>query len=235
MRWSPPKVVGMLVRGAIPGLRRVHAQVAVYAKAWDEANVLALASSGPLWVVLGDSTAQGIGAPSPDEGYVGQLHRMLSAASGRPWRVLNLSKSGERVAGLLATQVPRLEALDASPDLVTCAIGSNDVIRRTPLSELERDLREVLGRLPPGSVVATLPGGLSRERIDAVIRSAAADAGLRIADVGAHTGPPWEGKYAEDRFHPGALGYADWAAAFAEALGLPVPEGENPASEPPSR
>ena len=223
MRWSPPKVVGLLVRGALPGLRRVHAQVAVYARAWDEANALALAATGPLWVVLGDSTAQGIGAPSSDQGYVGQVHRMLEATTGQAWRVLNLSKSGERAAGLLATQVPRLEALDVVPDLVTCAIGSNDIIRRTPLPQLERDLREILGRLPPGSVVATMPSGLGRERggaIDTVIRSAAAAGGLRVADVGARTGPPWEGKYAEDRFHPGALGYADWAAAFAEALGL---------------
>ena len=223
MRWSPPKVVGLLVRGAIPGLRRVHAQVAVYAKAWDEANALALAATGPLWVVLGDSTAQGIGAPSPDQGYVGQVHRMLEATTGQAWRVLNLSKSGGRADGLLATQLPRLEALDVAPDLVTCAIGSNDVIRRTPLPQLERDLREIIGRLPPGSVVATLPAGLGRERVvavDAVIRSGAAAGGLRVADVGAHTGPPWEGKYAEDRFHPGALGYADWAAAFAETLEL---------------
>jgi lysophospholipase L1-like esterase len=216
-------VVGLLVRGAIPGLRRVHAQVAVYAKAWDEANQLALAATGPLWVVLGDSTAQGIGAPSPDEGYVGQVHRMLEATSGQAWRVLNLSKSGGRVSDVLATQLPRLEALDVAPDLVTCAIGSNDIIRRTPLPLVEHDLREIIGRLPPGSVVATLPAGLWRERvdaIDAVIRSAAAAGGLRVADVGARTGPPWEGKYAEDRFHPGALGYADWAAAFAETLGL---------------
>ena len=28
---------------------------------------------GPLWVVLGDSTAQGLGAPTPDGGYVGQV------------------------------------------------------------------------------------------------------------------------------------------------------------------
>ncbi|MEA2829115.1 MAG: hypothetical protein QOG43_3554 [Actinomycetota bacterium] len=216
-------MVGLLVRGAIPGLRRVHAQVAVYAKAWDEANQLALAATGPLWVVLGDSTAQGIGAPSPDEGYVGQVHRMLEATSGQAWRVLNLSKSGGRVSDVLATQLPRLEALDVAPDLVTCAIGSNDIIRRTPLPLVEHDLREIIGRLPPGSVVATLPAGLWRERvdaIDAVIRSAAAAGGLRVADVGARTGPPWEGKYAEDRFHPGALGYADWAAAFAETLGL---------------
>lgn len=223
MRWSPPKVFGLLVRGALPGLRRVHAQVAVYAKAWDEANALALASTGPLWVVLGDSTAQGIGAPSPDQGYVGQVHKLLEASSGEAWRVLNLSKSGGKVADVLATQVPRLEALDVPPDLVTLAIGSNDIIRRTPPGLVERDLREIIGRLPKGSVVATLPGGLWRERaeaIDDVIRSAAADAGLRVAEVGAHTWPPSPGKYAEDRFHPGALGYADWAAAFAEALGL---------------
>ena len=228
MRWSPPKVVGLLVRGALPGLRRVHAQVAVYAKAWDEANALALASAGPLWVVLGDSTAQGIGAPSPDEGYVGQVHRMLAAKTGEPWRVLNLSKSGGRAADVLATQLPRLEALDVPPDLVTCAIGANDIVRRTPLAQVERELREIIGRLPPGSVVATLPEGLGRERagaINQVIRSAAAAApgGLRVADVCAHTGPPWEGKYAEDRFHPDALGYADWAAAFADALDLPTP------------
>ncbi len=223
MRWSPPKVFGLLVRGALPGLRRVHAQVAVYAKAWDEANALALASTGPLWVVLGDSTAQGIGASSPDQGYVGQVHNMLEASSGQAWRVLNLSKSGGKVADVLATQVPRLEALDVLPDLVTCAIGSNDVIRRTPAAQVERDLREIIVRLPAGSVVATLPAGMWRERadvIDAVIRSAAADGGHRVAEVGAHTGPPWDGKYAEDRFHPGALGYADWAAAFAEALDL---------------
>jgi acyl-CoA thioesterase-1 len=214
-------VAGLLLRGALPGLRRVHAQVAVYAKAWNEANALALVASGPLWVVLGDSTAQGIGAPSPDEGYVGQVHRTLAAQTGEEWRVLNLSKSGGRAADVLVRQVPLLEALEVTPDLVTCAVGANDVIRRTPLAQIERELCEIVARLPPGSVVGTLPHGLWRERaehLNQVIRAAAAEAGVRVADVYAHTGPPWEGKFAEDRFHPGALGYADWAAAFTEVL-----------------
>ena len=217
-------MVGLLVRGALPGLRRVHAQVAVYAKAWDEANALALAASGPLWVVIGDSTAQGIGAPSPDEGYVGQIHRMLAAQTGEAWRVLNLSRSGGRAADVLGRQLPLLEALEVTPALVTCAVGANDVVRRTPLAQVEGELREIIGRLPPGSVVGTLPHGLWQERVDVlnqVVWSAAAEAGLKVADVFAHTGPPWEGKFAEDRFHPGALGYADWAAAFADPLGLP--------------
>jgi len=223
MRWSPPKVVGILARGALPGLRRVHAQVAVYAKAWDEANALALAASGPLWVVLGDSTAQGIGAPSSDEGYVGQVHRRLVGRTGDAWRVLNLSRSGGRAGDVLLRQLPLLEASGVAPDLVTCSIGANDVVRRTPLPQLERELREIIARLPPGSVMATLPQGLGRERVETLnrlIRSAAEDAGLVVADVYAHTGPPWEGKFAEDRFHPSSLGYSHWAAAFNEVLDL---------------
>jgi lysophospholipase L1-like esterase len=31
-------------------------------------------------------------------------------------------------------------------------------------------------------------------------------------------GPPWAGKFAADRFHPNDAGYADWVAAFTEAL-----------------
>ncbi|MEA2931673.1 MAG: hypothetical protein QOI56_458, partial [Actinomycetota bacterium] len=163
------------------------------------------------------------GAPSPAEGYVGQVHRMLEAGTGQAWRVLNLSRSGGRISDVLTRQLPILESLDVAPDLVTCAVGANDVIRRTPLSQVEAELREIMRRLPAGSVVATLPQGLWRERaapIDQLVKAEAAGFGLRVADVHAHTGPPWDGKYAEDRFHPGVLGYADWATAFAEALEL---------------
>ncbi len=208
-------------RAALPGLRRIHAQVATYATAWDEANQLALTGSGPLWVVLGDSTAQGIGAPAYEQGYVGQLREMLEKRSGTSWRVLNLSKSGARVADVVAVQLPRLEALDDEPELVTCAVGTNDLMARTPPDRFDDGLRTIIARLPAGSVIATVPQGLRPARAAAVndlIRSEAPAAGLAVADVWAHTGPPWRGKFAADNFHPGALGYADWARAFAEAL-----------------
>jgi len=199
--------LGRVARGLLPGLRQVHAQVARYASAWEEANERDLGSEGPLWVVLGDSTAQGIGAPSWDEGYVGQLRRALDAGSGRPWRVVNLSRSGARAADVEDRQLPLLDALPGEPpDLVTCAIGANDIVRRTPSGELEAALGRIIAGLAPRSVIATLPKGL-----------------LVVADVWARTGPPWHGKLAADGFHPGALGYADWAAAFAEALGVVLP------------
>ena len=224
VRSYPARMAARLVQQALPGLRQVRAQVPAYAAAWDEANAETLASSDgrPLWVALGDSTAQGIGASAFDQGYVGQLRRILEERSGRDWRVLNLSKSGARAADVLDTQLPRLEALDRQPGLVTCAIGSNDVVRRTPLAQVDAELREIVARLPAGSVIATLPQGLWSERaaaLNTVVRDAAASAGLVVADVFARTGPPWTGKFAADRFHPADRGYADWAAAFAEVVG----------------
>ena len=210
-----------LARAALPGLRTVHAQVAAYAKAWEEANALTLSGSGPLWVVLGDSTAQGIGAPGYEQGYVGQLRRVLEERSAEKWRVLNLSRSGARVADVVESQLPRLEALEAAPELVTCAIGANDLVARTPPERFDEQLRQILARLPEGAVVATVPQGLRPGRaveINDLIRTEAPAAGLRVADVWAYTGPPWRGKFSADGFHPGALGYADWARAFAEAL-----------------
>lgn len=224
MRWDPRKLVVLALRGGLPGLRRVHAQVASYAEAWAAANAEAATGSGPLWVVLGDSTAQGIGATSHLGGYVGQVHRMLEAATTTPWRIVNLSRSGAKAADVLDRQLPALEGAGLRPSLVTCAVGSNDVIRRTPLEDAARDLRSVITRLPPPAVVGTIPQGMARKRthtLNRAIRDAAAEAGVVVADLHAHTGPPWKGKYAEDWFHPGDLGYADWAAAFAEALAVP--------------
>ncbi len=211
---------GKLVRLVLPGVRQVHAQVAPYAKAWDAANTTALSGKGPLWVVLGDSTAQGIGAPAHDQGYVGQLRAALDEHSSTPWRVLNLSRSGARAADVVETQLPRLEAIEPPPQLVTCAIGANDMIP-TPLDQVITSIREIMRRLPEGAVMATIPQGLRPPHaiaVNDVIRSEGPAAGLVVADVWAHTGPPWQRKLAADGFHPGLTGYANWAKAFAEAL-----------------
>ena len=231
-------VLGRLVRLLHPGVRQVHAQVARYAAEWERANGTALDGAGPLWVVLGDSTAQGIGAPAWSEGYVGQLLRGLDEGAERPWRVVNLSRSGARAVDVLDRQLPALEAMSVPPDLVTCAIGANDIVRRTPPGQLEDLLRRIMDRLPEGAIIATLPQGLSRERTESanrVIREQAPAAGLLVADVWSRTGPPWHGKFAADGFHPGALGYADWAAAFAEVLDPLRPSRPPEPKQPPHR
>ena len=83
------RVAGWLV----PGVARVQGDVVPYAEAWARDNRAALDGDGPLWVALGDSLTQGIGAPAHDLGWVGQV-RARMAAAGQPYRVVNLGVSG---------------------------------------------------------------------------------------------------------------------------------------------
>ena len=105
-------------------------EVEPFAAAWQRANRDRPRRAGPLWVALGDSLSQGIGASAFDRGWVGQLRDRMRA-DGRGMRLVNLSVSGARTRDVLDTQVPalaRLSAEVAEPDLVTLMIGSNDLM-----------------------------------------------------------------------------------------------------------
>ena len=106
------------------GVVAMRGDCIAFASHWQLHNYRVLTESGPLWVVLGDSTAQGLGAPDPRGGYVGQALHQLRRRSGQHWRVLNLSASGALVRDVLGNQLPQLPV---APDLVTCGIGANDV------------------------------------------------------------------------------------------------------------
>ncbi len=210
-----------LVRRMRPGIAATLEVEDDWRRCWEESNERARGAEGQLWVALGDSTAQGIGASTPDRGYVGQLLGRLRERESAAWRVVNLSVTGARIADVVREQLPRLDDLGEA-DLVTCAAGANDLIRFGFL-RARHALHELIGGLPPAAVMATCPQGLWPRRtleLNRIIRAEAPAAGLRIADVWAHTGPPWSGKYAGDGFHPNETGYADWCTAFAEAIGL---------------
>ena len=209
----------MDVLGRLSPFRRTSAQVDAYAAAWAAANATAREAAGPLWVVLGDSAAQGVGASTHLSGYVGVVRGRLEAADGLPWRVLNLSRSGARTREVVDVQWPAAAGLGA--DLVTAVVGGNDALR-TPEQEWLLAARDLCAALPPGAVVATCPRGVferKARRVDTVVRACAAERGLRVADLWAHTGPPYRGLYA-DGFHPNDRGYLQWADALSDALGL---------------
>src|SRR5258708_5227610 len=135
------------------GVMAMRGDCAAFASHWQAHNARALTESGPLWVGLGDSTAQGLGAPSPEGGYVGQVLAELRLGTGLPWRVLNLSASGALNRDVLHDQLPRLPG---AADLVTCGIGANDVLYTAP-SRLLRDLRALVGAVPDETVMLDLP------------------------------------------------------------------------------
>jgi lysophospholipase L1-like esterase len=201
----------------LPGVREVRAQIPVYADAWEESNRLALAERGPLWVVAGDSTAQGIGASSYTRGWVGQLRDQLTRHGVR-LRLLNLSHSGARVRDVLREQLPVVGEMGVAPALLTVAAGAND-LRWSRRRELAGDLELLLDQLLRGAVVATIPGRPHVvDMFNELIRRRATEYGLRVADINRALTRPWRPRFAADHFHPSDLGYADWARAFSIAL-----------------
>ena len=155
-------LTGRLMRTLRPGVAGTLGLGSEYRRYWEESNERARQADGPLWVALGDSTAQGIGASAPDRGYVGQLLVRLRDEERRPWRVVNLSVTGARVADVVREQVPRINEV-GEPELVTCAAGANDVIR-FGFRRVVEALRDLIRGLPPRAVLATIPQGLLPSR-----------------------------------------------------------------------
>src|SRR6476661_8687526 len=220
-----------VLSAVLPGVGRVRHQTEPYAAAWRAANDAALAAQGansaPLWVALGDSMTQGIGASAPDRGWVGQLAEHLAAA-GRPHRVVNLSVTGARVQDAIDQQLPALrDLLDAGlvPELVTVVLGSNDVVSPRLRTGLTERFAELLDGLPDGAVVANLPNPhREARRVEALLRQREREGRLVVADMRAHGPHSWRGRLAADKFHPNDAGYAAMAHVFDVALGLDGPE-----------
>jgi len=214
-------------------LRADRVEFSAYWHAHNEHVMRAMRTDpGPLWVALGDSTAQGLGAPGPDGGYVGQALSQLRRKTGQHWRVVNLSVSGSLIRDALAEQIPQLKGYQ--PDLVTCGIGANDILYSAP-AKLFSDLRALLAAVPDKTVMLDLPlmsgfwwivGHMSVPyitRINRVIHDVADERGLTIAEVSKSFTAPWVGKFSVDNFHPSQDGYRDWTRALLAATPRVLP------------
>lgn len=208
-----------VLRRLVPGVGRVQAQVAPFARAWQASNAEALGREGPLWVALGDSMSQGIGARDISGGWVGQLQARWTAA-GTSLRLVNLSVTGARVADVLDDQIPRLAGLGVRPALVTVLVGANDMLlrgrRAAAVASFTRLIDELAGY---PTVIATLPRRnpealAINARIDEAVRAGR----IRVADMRGRTLRSLRGTRAEDHFHPNELGYTSICDAFAAGV-----------------
>jgi len=101
-------------------------------------------SAAVLYVALGDSTVEGVGATSPGRNFVSRLHERLRARYPNA-RVVNLGAGGATSADVLLRQLDR--AIGLRPHLVTLSIGPNDITTRVPVATYEKNLETILGRL----------------------------------------------------------------------------------------
>jgi lysophospholipase L1-like esterase len=203
---------------------------------------VAFGDDGPplTFVVLGDSTGAGQGAPYAD-GIAVTCARHLAAggAAGRRVTLVNLSVSGAKMADLRRDQLRPAAAL--RPDVVLIAAGANDVTGLTRTSRVADDLEAIVGALRERSprvriVVTGSPdvgsaarlaqplravAGARTGQLNAAIREVAARERLTFAPIAERTGPLFKrdrSLFSADEYHPNARGYATWRAPLVEAL-----------------
>lgn len=189
-------------------------------------------------LIVGDSTAVGTGASSPEAsvaGLIGRDHPGL--------RVVNRARDGARFADI-ARQLQGEEALgDNRFDLVLVLGGGNDVIRLTRQKHMTRDVTQSLtaaSRLAP--VVLVLPSGnvgnapfffppwswlmTQRSRdLHAIARTAAVQTGATYVNVFAEReSDPFAQQphrfHVADGLHPSDAGYALWYAELNRQANL---------------
>ena len=175
-----------------------------------------------LYVAVGDSAAQGIGASKPHRGYVGTVAAHLRKTTGKSVRVVNLSVSGARLRETLEIQVPKLARLQ--PDVITVAIGANDIATFDDV-RFDRELRELADALPPHAIVADLPSfffGEAEKRVriaNGIVHQVVGEHGFALAPLYQATRRQGAARMAlnqasADFFHPNDRGYRVWASAF---------------------
>ncbi len=195
-------------------------------------------------VVLGDSTAVGLGDPLPAGGWRG-FGPLLAAALGSPgeFRYTNLSVIGARMAGLRCRQLPG--AVAAQPDVAVILAGMNDTLRSDfdPVA-LHDDLDFIVTALQAcGAVVLTtrfhdhgqvfrLPGSLRRalrhrvRQLNDATDQVVARRGALSLDLHLMAGAYDTAAWSVDRLHPSECGHRMLASGFADLLiatGMAVP------------
>jgi lysophospholipase L1-like esterase len=187
-------------------------------------------------LIVGESTAVGVGVPTHDAGLAGQTARALAGSTGRgvSWRVLG--RSGASARHLVAEFIEPAAPIEA--DVVIVALGVNDTISLSSVArwvnaldallqrvrEGSRDAAVVVSGVPPMQVFPAFPAPLRHVlglRARVLDRAAVRWAGGQVAVT--HVPHPGTAPsdvpemFCEDRFHPSALGYARWGAALAAA------------------
>lgn len=181
-------------------------------------------------LILGDSSAAGVGAPHQDQALSGQLTAALAPHCRLIWRLE--AKTGATSRSTLAN----LQALPPTPcDVVLLVLGVNDVTSFAPLRRVLSDRatiaqtlhvrfgtpRLLITGIPPLARFPLLPDplrwilGQRAARLDRALSDQARMAGHAYLPFAMPMQPDL---MAEDGFHPSALAYAQWAAALRPHL-----------------
>ncbi len=190
-----------------------------------------------VYVALGDSTVEGVGASDASRAYT----RLIYADLLRQYKNVtyhNFGKRGARVHDVVESQLQR--AIATQPTLITLSIGANDALHQTSLKRFRADMRYLLTGLreqtqativmtnvPDFSFAPRIPGPLKpviRLRIgqyNRVIASIANKLGVTLIDTfkeSALVARRFPHAVSKDNFHPSDFGYTLWAHTMLTAI-----------------
>ncbi|WP_158892090.1 SGNH/GDSL hydrolase family protein [Amycolatopsis anabasis] len=194
-------------------------------------------------VVLGDSTAVGLGDPLPGGGWRG-VGPLVADALGVPAAgYLNCSFTGARMRCVRTEQLPA--ALAHRPEVAVLVVGMNDTLRSDfDAAELAADLDHVVTELTAAGTtvipvrfhdhgkVFRLPGSLYRalkgriDELNGAIDEVVARRAVPCLDLSVVPGAYELSAWSVDRLHPSELGHRLLAKGFTELLaeaGFAVP------------
>ncbi|MGV8895130.1 MAG: SGNH/GDSL hydrolase family protein [Rhodoglobus sp.] len=183
-------------------------------------------------LVLGDSTAAGVGAATQHDALPGNLARLLAERSGRGVHWTAAGRNGATTRDIVTDY---LETVAAQRwDVVFLTVGANDALGLRRRASFARDIRVILNALTavsPLVLMSSLPAFFRFEllpnplRFNLYLHSRSLEDAARsvVATFDTvHMSPPpppyTDGFFATDLFHPSANGYRDWAEfAIADA------------------
>lgn len=220
----------ILLIGAIPvvilsGLAALYLQIPFYKWYWHRLANRPVPAEAFVYVVLGDSAAQGIGATRPQKSYVGLVAQALVHYTGRPVHVINLSVSGAQLTDCLHQQLPLLKSI--KPDLVTIEIGANDM-NRWDGAAFSKGMKALLKQVPKCTVISDIPyfGGGRYRRYEQNVQSAGRIIRKWAKQYNVPVAPLYQTTKEHDGLrimtidllHPSNKGHKNWFNAFWQVI-----------------
>ncbi len=153
---------------------------ATYPKYWQDQAAQPVPTNAIRLVAMGNSIMQAIGAAHPEDGIASRIASYLSAKTGRPVHVTNVSVGGATIQDILDQQLPQVDLNQA--DLIILATAT-DPERRIPLDTYTENLHKLLRELPPDkTIISDLPLEPGRAAYQDVFQRLADERGIRRAD-----------------------------------------------------
>lgn len=189
-----------------------------------------------VYVAMGDSAAEGIGATKKERTYPAIIHSYLTKHY-KNVSYHNIAKRRSPVSWVLNDQLEKTITLN--PDLITLSVGANDIRVKNMPWKFEKELRHliktlktetnaviIINSMPDFTHTAWIPFllkpviGVSIKHFNTIIERVAREEKIEFVDLYPQGSifSKYPESIGEDGFHPSDFGYALWANSILHVL-----------------